>query len=263
MDVPLAPGRARREACLRRAFFISAAWITACAVGSVAGCTATDSRKSGNVQDNDVSSGSPPRVVQLAPGVQVDRQHHTVVVDATVALDTGWLEQAVCSAGTREHESILAVTAPPSAVHAALLLAGFQPGHPGSWRGQARVPPAGGALSLWVRVNGAETPLSAWVHDPVHGAVFPEQAWVFAGSMIRPNTRAMGPGEHYVADMTGSVVGIVTFGDEVIAFEQVISDQADVDAPTWQVRSSAVPPVGTPVQLVIRPREAGPDTLHR
>lgn len=202
-------------------------------------------------------------MVQLAPGVQVDRHAHTVVVDATVALDTGWLEQAVCSVGTREHESILTVAAPPSTLHAALLLAGFQPGHPGSWRGQARVPPAGDALSLCVRVNGAETPLAAWVHDPVRGAVFPDQAWVFAGSAIRPNTRAMGPGEHYVADMTGSVVGIVTFGDEVIAFEQVLSDQADVDAPTWQVRTSAVPPVGTPVQLIIRPRAAGQGAQHR
>jgi hypothetical protein len=62
----------------------------------------------------------------------------------------------------------------------------------------------------------------------------------------------MGPGEHYVADRTGSIVGIVTFGDETIACDEVISDKADVDAPQWQARTERMPEPGTRVRLVIR-----------
>ena len=83
------------------------------------------------------------------------------------------------------------------------------------------------------------------------------QPWVFAGSRIRSNTKSMGPGEHYVADRTGSIVGIVTFGDEVIAYDEVLSDKVDVDAPEWQANTAAMPVPGTRVQLVIRPRAAG------
>jgi hypothetical protein len=67
----------------------------------------------------------------------------------------------------------------------------------------------------------------------------------------------MGPGEHYVADRTGSIVGLVTFGDEVIAYDEVLSDKVDVDAPEWQANTPVMPAPGTRVQLVIRPREAG------
>ncbi|MBU3683271.1 MAG: hypothetical protein FGM39_04540 [Phycisphaerales bacterium] len=69
---------------------------------------------------------------------------------------------------------------------------------------------------------------------------------------MRPNTPSMGPGEHYGADRTGSIVGIVTFGDEAIACDEVISDQSEVDAPQWQARTERMPEPGTRVKLVIR-----------
>jgi hypothetical protein len=62
----------------------------------------------------------------------------------------------------------------------------------------------------------------------------------------------MGPGEHYVADRTGSVVGIVTFGDETMACTSVLSDQAELDAPEWQANSERMPEPGTRVELLIR-----------
>ena len=57
---------------------------------------------------------------------------------------------------------------------------------------------------------------------------------------------------HYVADRTGSVVGIVTFGDETIACTSVLSDQAELDAPEWQANSERMPEPGTRVELLIR-----------
>lgn len=202
---------------------------------------------------------SPLPLIELGTGIVVDRSAGEVRVEAEVAADRGWLEQAVCKAGTREHESLLAVTVAPSRIHAALLLLGLQPGAPGEWRvapggssAVQRIAPTGTPLELWVRTSSGDVPLSSWIHDPVKGHSFPGHPWVFAGSRVRSNTKSMGPGEYYLADRTGSVVGIVTFGDETIACTSVISDQAEVDAPEWQAKSERMPEPGTRVELVIR-----------
>ena len=79
---------------------------------------------------------------------------------------------------------------------------------------------------------------------------------MFAGSAMRAS--AGGAGERYAADGSGSVAGIVTFGDETIACIDVLSDQASVDAPQWQANTAAMPPSGTPVVLVIRPAGRAP-----
>ena len=206
----------------------------------------------------------PARPLPVGAGIVVDRERREVVVDAEVACDRGWLEQAACRAGTREHESLLAIEVPPSTIHACLLLAGGVPGAPGSWKAGTdgtsvvRVPPTGSRLELFVRLPSGDVPVSGWIHDPVGARAFPAHPWVFAGSRMRPNTPSMGPGEHYVADRTGSIVGIVTFGDETIACDEVLSDKADVDAPQWQARTDRMPEPGTRVQLVIRVMADGP-----
>jgi hypothetical protein len=198
--------------------------------------------------------------VTLGKGLVVDRLSGEVRMDCQVAMEHGWLEQAVCLAGTREHESLLATEVAPSRLHAALLLLGLEPGAPGSWRevpkGDAfaveRIPPRGPRLDLLVRVAGRpDAPLDAWIHDPVANRAFPAQPWIFGGSVMRPN-RPPEPGQHYVADRTGSVVGIVTFGDEVIGCADVFADRTEIDAASWQARTEAMPPAGTPVVLVIR-----------
>jgi hypothetical protein len=212
--------------------------------------------------------GARESVVRLADGIEVDRVRASVTIPARVAVTEGWIEQAACRAGTREHESLLVVAAPPSAVHAALLLAGFEPGHPGAVRLSGpgpdavleRIPPAGDRLEVWVRGARGEVPLTAWMRDTAGRGPVAPHPWIFAGSRVRPNTRSMGPGEHYVADFTGSLVGVVTFGDETIAFEEARSGEAELDPPQWQARTEAMPASGTPVTIVVRrpPRDATP-----
>ena len=94
-------------------------------------------------------------------------------------------------------------------------------------------------------------PVRDWIADHRGRVDFPDLPWVFGGSELRPNPPGMEPGEHYVADMTGSVIGLVTFGDEVIGFSRVIADQTEVAAPEWTVATDRVPPMGTPVTLII------------
>jgi hypothetical protein len=211
-------------------------------------------------------------VLEPFPGVRVDVRAATVELDADVCLDEGWLEQIACGPGTREHESLMVPRATPSQVHAALLAAGHRPGRPGRWErmeplegeaaGRVRLaPPSGSRLRISVRVGAGDdaedVPVAHWIRDHLGREKFPDEPWVFGGSHIEPTPEWMredgaGP-EHYVADMTGSIIGLVTFGDEVIGFSRVLSDSAEFQAPEWEADTEHIPPVGTPVVIVIRP----------
>ena len=199
-----------------------------------------------------------PSWVQLSPTLRVDAGGGQVEADAVVALDAGFLEQVACKAGTREHESLLVPADLPSRIHAALLMAGLEPGAPGEWH-QAEdgsvqaTPPRGPRVRVLIRLpDGTEVPASSWVRDARSGKQLPDVPFVFAGSAFRPNPPSMGPGEHYVADWTGSVVGLVTFGDEVVAAAEVIPDQAGVAEPVWVAWTERIPRPGTRVTLILR-----------
>jgi len=202
--------------------------------------------------------------VRIAPGLAVDLQRNEVRIVARVACDQGFLEQLVCLQGTREHESLLSTAVAPSAVHAGLLMLGLEPGHPGRWSmadggSVSTVEPEGPHIEAFVRrIRGStvlEAPLRDWVVGPDGSAFI--AALVFAGSEVRPNppslARLRGPGEHYVADLTGSLIGLVTFGDEVIAPTSVQPDRTDVSEPIHSARSGAMPSSGSAVTLILRP----------
>ena len=216
-----------------------------------------------------------PRVLQPFEGITVildEGEGSRVEVAARVCLDEGFLEQVACAPRSREHESLVVVApAKPSQVHAALLMAGFKPGQPGQWLYENNkietAPPSGDILQIVVRYidsNGknVEQPIRQWIRGavriigdnppPPKYPEFPNIPWTFGGSAIEQNPPFMGPGEHYVADMTGSIIGLVTFGDEVIGLSQVLSDQEEVQAPVWEVNAEAIPPMDTKVVVILK-----------
>jgi hypothetical protein len=190
-------------------------------------------------------------------GVIVE-QGREIRVRATVCIEAGWLEQVACSPNSREHEALVVVDVRPSNIHAALLLAGFEPGMPGRWAYDGEtlmlVPPQGEPLEVLVSYPGpdgalVELPIRAWIRDHLGAEQFPVQPWVFGGSLFasRPSI-----GEHYVADKSGSIVGLVTFGDEVVGFSDVLADQDDIRTAEWEANTDALPPIGTQVWLILR-----------
>jgi hypothetical protein len=177
--------------------------------------------------------------VHLAEGLVI-MPGSSVSFPAMTCLDAGWLEQIACSNGTREHESLLRIDVSPHLIHAALLAAGFTPGRPGAWEIDAvgamhLRPPDGDPLQVLVQHNGRTFPVTNWVIGDA-----PLQ-WRFAGSIEDCG---------YAANRSGSIVGLVTFGDEVVGCERVVPDRADVAQPSWEVAADLVPPLGTPVRLV-------------
>jgi len=211
----------------------------------------------------------------LSPAIRVNAAEAAVEFDAVAVLKTGFLEEYVCTAGTREHESLFVFDGKASEVHAALLLAGLEPGEPGRWReattqdGGFRVesvPPTGPAVAVTVHLpDGRTLPLDYFVRaapvaEPVPD-VRPPSAFVFAGSRFVANRRT--GTERYAADGSGSLVGLVTFGDETIAPVDVIPDQAGIAAPVWEAFTQRMPEPGTAVRIRIQSERHLPKAVQK
>lgn len=196
--------------------------------------------------------------IQLQPDLRVSPSLGIVELSATVCLDAGWLEQVVCGVGTREHESIMVTSVPASAVHAALLSVGMSPGRPGAWQevdGEIiEIQPSGGRVAVRVAQVGTDqwSPVETWIQSASGQEIDGE--WIFAGSSMRPVEETPPGYSRYEADLSGSLIGLVTFGDELIGYGQVIPDRVDVAPPKWKVNDVNVPPIGS--QILIRMRSA-------
>ena len=250
---------------------------------SEAGAPDATDQTAGHRRADHRAEPDPPRIIRPFDDVLVLPEKQRVEIRAWVCLDVGFLEQIACSPGTREHEALVVIRAEANHIHAALLLAGFEPGRPGEWIWHAEerevelIPPEGDAVDLWVRYDREDgerivEPIRRWIRD--HHAndsgnhdAFPDEPWIFGGSRFEENPEWMGPGEHYVADITGSIIGLVTFGDEILGYREVISDAAAVHEPEWEVDPDRIPPLETEVTIIIQPRGAaapparGPDEV--
>lgn len=200
------------------------------------------------------------------PHVRIDMNAKVVEIDGVCALNSGWLEQIICTAETRTHESLVATQAKPSHIHAALLLIGLEPGTPGWWKidpddpeGKKWIvqPPTGSKVSItfeWTGADGTKRSATAreWVRDFHTHDLLPQGPWIFGGSMMKPDYTGV---VTYVADRTGSIAGLVTFGDELLGWCEVLPDQEGVMAPEWEANTAAMPDPGTRVVVRVRAGE--------
>ncbi len=127
------------------------------------------------------ASGNPARVEAQAPPVAsanrvrlnesgtvtLDREQKRLLLKSQVVLREGVLEMFLCRAGTKEHESILAIDSEAYVIHAGLLALGAQAGEPVRFDPDY-VPPRGQLLDVVVSWTDAEgqahrEPAQSWV----------------------------------------------------------------------------------------------------
>ena len=163
---------------------------------------------------------------------------------------------AVTPMSGKDHEALMVTSVRPSTIHAALLTLGLEPGHPAKifWDGQvARATPAeGSSVKVYLRTTDADapgTPITEFITDADTGEAFNAHAlgeapqWVFAGSLIEDS--------RYAADAEGLVVGLHTFGSELIALRKAMSPDSFIEEPRWIAHPQRTPPYGTNVVLRI------------
>lgn len=205
------------------------------------------------------------------PGLEVRVTESCVDIKATVCLEEGTLELVACTKDTKEHESIVAVEAKAVHIHTALLLLGVKPGTPAGHQAvdeeETRwvpVAPSGGLVrvSLVTRDKSGkseERSITKFIRR-VEGAPvadgddgsFSTDQFVFAGSRLQD----VGEGpRRYLADASGNVISISTFGDETLCLPGMHGHENG--ALLWEVNPEHLPAVGSEVILRLRPVRQG------
>lgn len=194
-----------------------------------------------------VPAKRPKTFVPFAPGVRIDWTHRTVEVDAKVVFRKGSLELLACSPNTREHESILVVSARPLHIFQALGLIGAEPGRPARYDIQKDkwIPPTGDYLDIAFRYKkeGIEYTASAkqWVLDSNTNKEPDSLRWVFAGSKSLPSGR-------FMADIEGTIICVVDFEAAIISLNSLHSADNEM---LWLIANTkAIPPINTPCTIV-------------
>lgn len=191
----------------------------------------------------------------------------TIEIDGIVPIDCHhpdtphvFLEVIACAPDTREHEALVMTRAKPSHIHAALLTRNLEAGSPGSWvwDGLGSKPtynkPKGDELEVFLRVEREDgsldvRPVREWVVDRDTGAMLSDAPFRFAGSRFVEFRGA----EVYDADFAGNIIGLATFGNEVVAWSEVFNPDSSIDEPRWIANRDVVPPYGAPVTIILRP----------
>lgn len=218
---------------------------------------------------------------EVFPGVFADLSTKVVEFDGTISpmlvkddkAPSFYLEVLVCSPNTREHETFVVSSAKPSHIHAALLAVGLTPGTPGAWKLKDNklesIPPKGDRVSMHLVYSDKDgkvieaDPLD-WIVNEKDRTLFldaekklsPQDApsppgWIFAGSRLRKREGK----EVYDADGSGTIIGLTTFGSEVVGWSRVISPDAGIHAPEWIADLDKTPPASTKVRVRLKKAE--------
>jgi hypothetical protein len=216
---------------------------------------------------------------EMFPGVRVDVGAKVVEFDGVMSpllvkdekAPLFYLEVLACTPNTREHETFVVSDARPSNIHAAMLLIGLNPGRPGGWKlvdGKLEpVSATGDRVSVRIAYadkDGKEVvadPLD-WIVNAKGGGRFVDAekkiaatagqaapGWVFGGSKLVKRKMDGEEREVYDADGAGTIVGLTTFGSEIIGWLRTISPDASVTEPEWVADLEKTPPAGTKVRV--------------
>jgi len=180
------------------------------------------------------------------------------VVASRVVLRRGPLEFLACRPG-KEHESILRLEATATHVYMALGLIALEPGHPPRWSGATDgfSAPAGDLLDMtcvWESAGREHTvDAFAWLREIEYARTPVSRPWVFAGSLPRGDGTLS-------ADHSGVGIALVDFSDSLITLSA--GYPSDYSAMWVEANTPAIPPIDTPVRLILRPAAARELDVH-
>ena len=208
----------------------------------------------------------PPK--EIAPGileigaVRLDKNAGTVAFPAKINMDDGLIEYLMVSPDGATHESVLVSDVPPQEVHMAMVLLGAKGmAQPQNGKAPERIDAeflanapklTGDRISLvvkWKDKDGKEqsAPPERWLVRKIFEAKKPSKVvtaedgpWLYTGSYFYEN--------RFAAQSEGAFASVVTLPSALINNPRTGSNDDHV----WFVKKEAVPPVGTPVEFIIK-----------
>lgn len=218
----------------------------------------------------------PPHAKQLGKEADlwIDLKSKRVYIDGYVSMKRGPLEMLACPVGTKEHESVVALFAKSSDVHAALLAIGAQSGTTARWDPEF-LPPTGQAVFVWIAYRDpkptpepeGERKPQPFVPDDEFKIVDARkwvrrietkeelsEPWVFSGSSFW--TDPEGGTEHYSAN-AGDMICVSNFSTAML--DVPFASSADAGNVLFEPFDERIPIRGTPVRLVLVPQPMADD----
>jgi hypothetical protein len=187
--------------------------------------------------------------VEILPGGK-----RRVLVLAEVCRRTDQLEQLLCRKRTKEHEAILAADADARHIHAALIAAGAEPGHPVKFEPPDKVlPPTGTKIKVLLQYQDkgktVTIPGQSWVRN-VKTQKELDVDWVFAGSVLIPDPLDSKAQPFYGANH-GDVICLANFDTALLDLPILSSkDAGDLSFEAWTQR---IPALETRVTVILEP----------
>ena len=188
-----------------------------------------------------MGSSDAGRIVPVGT-VAVDTVDRAVLVTGHVNQVEGAIELFACGVRGKTHESVLVLNAYPVDLQAALILIGARHGKAAEGLGMG--PPDGDALDIIVQwQDGRRTrrkPAEAMIRNSKTGRALSKTPWIFTGSTFEDG--------HFKALVEESLIvsywdpwAIINIGSDVGADDEILA-----------VNTKAVPPLGTPVTVIIK-----------
>jgi hypothetical protein len=197
----------------------------------------------------------PLSIEKVSPGVfkmgeiQIHKNSRSILFPAQVNMNQGLLEYLIVRNSGKVHESLLRTAVDPYYLQIAFLLLGFE-GTDRPLRGQGDPErPKGDSVEIIFEFNprGQNLMFKAeeWVATGVNES-FKEAGpmeWVYTGSRVMDG--------RLLAQMGGSIVAIYHDPDALIDNAAPGGESDKI----WFVKEGAVPPVGTPVNVIIKAKK--------
>ena len=191
---------------------------------------------------------------RLAPNYDVwlDAKRGAVLVDGQVSLRRGMLEMFACIRNTKEHESVVTADTQALLGPRGTAAARCRAGPPGAVR--AGVQAAGrhrdrrlGRMARPARERCKPPKAQDWVRDLKTGKAM-TYPWVFAGSRFWTDEET---GKQYYQAEGGDFICVSNFG--TAALDIPVESSQSNDALEFEAFTERIPPLGTPVRLVLKP----------
>ena len=178
--------------------------------------------------------------------IWLDNDNKQVIAGGVVCLNRGALEMFICPLYTKEHESVIAVNAQSSQIHASLIALGINPGKPVQWEPEY-TPVSGPKLKitvLWKDANGqvVKRDSKEMVRDFKTKKEL-QVDWVFGGSQFYKHEGD----EVYLGD-GGELVCVSNFATATIDVP-IQSSDANV-ALMYEANTEKIPEIGTKVYVI-------------
>jgi hypothetical protein len=212
------------------------------------------------------------------PGLKIMVKKGYVDVDAKICLAEGFLELIACTKDSKEHEALISVEPKAAHVHAALLLIGAQPGNP-AMRKEVQtvegprwvdIQPRGQEIEVFLVFDNKEGkpeehPINKFImkgsqeyEDNIPVEVdknvdrkFPTHTFLFTGSHVYKDGES---DPIYLADQSGNVISLSTFGDELLALPGLHGHLNE--ALSWEIDPTHLPALNTKITLRLKPKKA-------